>query len=225
MADHLSDVVKAANKQVEQVDPNQDQIRQEIVMVADAYALIDPLAMVVVPVDTDVADEAMSRLSWAQHLTSRADVHRPEVLVQFQERYLRRSEHSTRVLVCRNNIRNELKNEKNRQWIHKCTGADEWKDEEGEQGEGDGQHRDVEDHRRFGPFQLHQRLFDVEARYVNWLDPKHVVQLPPEILADGNVATSLLLLAFVPKNVEGRLAFFVHCESIGSFVYQFFDEL
>lgn len=138
-------------------------------MVADAHAPVDPLAVVVVPVNAHIAYEAVTGLFGAHHLASRANILRSEILIQFKEGDLGRLLDVSRVSGCNKSVSCELDHKENNQGVLPCMSVDERKYEQLQQSKGNGHQSDVEDHRGPRPLQLHDGLLDVEARQVHRL--------------------------------------------------------
>ena len=70
---------------MEEVGPNKYDENEERVVIADANALIDPLAVMVLPIHAFVADKAVSRIPWSHDSACWTNVQGPEELVQLQE--------------------------------------------------------------------------------------------------------------------------------------------
>lgn len=81
----IEGVGRACYDRVQEIEPKDDQERQEAIVIANTHALINPRAVMVLAVHAFVANEAVEGVLWLQDTACWANVSWLEVLIQFQE--------------------------------------------------------------------------------------------------------------------------------------------
>ena len=110
---------ETGGKKVNEIDPNQNDECEKCVMVTDSNALVDPLAMMILPIDAFITNVTMPRIPWPQYFAGRADIEGPEVLIQFQKRNIFRRLDNARIPNRGNDEGHELQDKQYRNWIGK----------------------------------------------------------------------------------------------------------
>jgi len=167
--DRKIDVEEAKHVDADKEQPDGDDVEQEGAVVSLSNAAVEPLAVVIEPVDALVADVAMAGFLGSHDLTGRAQVRGVKVLVQSQERDLGRLLNEPRLFAADKRIEGISQDEKPEERPLELVCPGEWKHKKTQEDHSHRHHCDIAFHGELRLLELFKRLLQLQTRNVDWL--------------------------------------------------------
>lgn len=114
--EHSINVEGAGGNHVDQVYPGENEEEQKGVVVVDAHAIVDPLTVMIVSLNTLIAEWTVNCSVWFEYLTVRADESLMEIFIELQKGDLNRFLYKARIPRGRESKHEHLEEKERHNW-------------------------------------------------------------------------------------------------------------